>query len=87
MFGLRASFIRADDFDFTWFFGVKIELAVLFVDPSEFIVGLVDLFGIPDEVVAVGLNEVRIDDGFGFELIAFVIDLEALIVLIVPFDA
>ena len=54
MFGLRASFIGADDFDFTWLFGVKIELAVLFVDPSEFIVGLVDLFGIPDEVVAIG---------------------------------
>ena len=54
VFGLRASFIGADDFDFTRLFGVKIELAVLFVDPSEFIVGLVDLFGIPDEVVAIG---------------------------------
>ena len=54
MFGLTSSFIRADDFDFTRLFGVKIELAVLFVDPSKFIISLVDLFGIPDEVVAVG---------------------------------
>ena len=54
VFGLTSSFIRADDFDFAGLFGVKIELAVLFVDPSEFIVGLIDLFGIPDEVVAIG---------------------------------
>ncbi len=54
-FGNRSPFVRANDFHFPFFQSEQREVAVfVFDNPSEIIIRRMNLFGLPNKVIAIG---------------------------------